>query len=113
MIQNLVVWQELEEERSALVERIEKEENLLAAPIGINPDPADRAQQYTFKQQRLAVLAQSRQQLEQVETALRRVEEGVYGLCVDCGEQIDPARLKALPYALLCVNCQEWREKMA
>jgi DnaK suppressor protein len=48
--------------------------------------------------------------LDQVEDALERFEAGAYGLCKQCGREIDPARLKALPYATLCLSCQQRRE---
>jgi len=49
--------------------------------------------------------------LAQVERALARFEDGTYGLCVDCGRPIDPARLEALPYAQLCLDCQSKQER--
>ncbi len=45
-----------------------------------------------------------------IEDALQRVEQGGYGLCEDCGEEIAPARLHAMPTAVLCVDCQGARE---
>jgi DnaK suppressor protein len=45
-----------------------------------------------------------------IENALQRVEQGGYGLCEDCGEEIAPARLHAMPTAVLCVDCQSARE---
>jgi DnaK suppressor protein len=39
--------------------------------------------------------------------ALRRIAVGRYGICVDCREPIGPARLAALPWAALCIRCQE------
>jgi len=45
--------------------------------------------------------------LEDVEQALQRIAAGTYGLCQRCGEEIDFARLKAIPYATLCMPCQK------
>jgi len=45
-----------------------------------------------------------------IEDALQRVEHGGYGLCEECGEEIAPARLHAIPTAVLCVDCQQARE---
>lgn len=45
--------------------------------------------------------------LNQVEQALQRMETGTYGLCDRCGDEIDFARLKALPHARLCMACQK------
>jgi len=49
--------------------------------------------------------------LKQVNAALRRFENGTYGLCVECNQPIDTARLKAIPYAELCMDCQRKRER--
>jgi RNA polymerase-binding transcription factor len=45
-------------------------------------------------------------ELREDEQALHRIERGTYGICVECGEQICPARLKALPSARRCYACQ-------
>ena len=46
-----------------------------------------------------------RSKLLQIEAALRRIEEGEYGYCQECGEDIAPARLEVDPSALLCIQC--------
>lgn len=46
------------------------------------------------------------QRLTQVQAALKRFDEGKYGLCAKCNTHINPERLKAIPYAALCVSCQ-------
>ena len=51
-------------------------------------------------------------ELEQVDSALRRLREGTYGLCLDCGEPIDERRLAALPATPLCTDCQALREHL-
>jgi RNA polymerase-binding transcription factor DksA len=48
--------------------------------------------------------------LDQVERALARMAAGTYGLCERCREQIDFARLKAIPHAALCMSCQRAAE---
>jgi len=48
--------------------------------------------------------------LSRIEAALRRIQDGEYGNCQDCGEPIDPARLEASPEAVFCVACQKQRE---
>lgn len=44
-------------------------------------------------------------ELKQIETALIRIENGDYGICISCEENISEARLKANPAALTCINC--------
>jgi DnaK suppressor protein len=48
---------------------------------------------------------------QQVDAALRRIEEDEYGECSACGEDIDPRRLDAHPEAPMCVGCQGLRER--
>jgi DnaK suppressor protein len=52
-----------------------------------------------------------RREIGQVDAALARVEAGEYGVCRDCELDIDPRRLHALPYALLCTDCAQRREQ--
>ncbi|WP_447971437.1 TraR/DksA family transcriptional regulator [Nitrospira sp. M1] len=48
----------------------------------------------------------------QIEEALVSLEEGTYGMCAECGEEVSEKRLQALPFARLCVACQTNRELM-
>ena len=48
--------------------------------------------------------------LEQVDEALERMDMGAYGICERCGEEIDFARLKAIPQATLCMSCRKLAE---
>ena len=45
--------------------------------------------------------------LQAIEGALRRIEEGTYGVCRDCGEPIAEARLTAIPWTRSCISCKE------
>mgnify|MGYP001816285278 CR=1 FL=1 len=51
-----------------------------------------------------------RQKLMQIETALRRIENGEYGYCQECGEEIAAARLQIDPTVLLCIGCAQANE---
>ena len=46
-----------------------------------------------------------------IDSALSRINNGRYGLCLDCGKMISRERLKAIPYALKCISCQSKSEK--
>ena len=52
------------------------------------------------------------ERLRNIEEALRRLEEGTYGYCEECGKPIGLKRLKVLPFTRYCVKCQERLEKM-
>ena len=53
----------------------------------------------------LSLMESEEGMLEQIEVALERIEEGVYGLCVECDGKILKARLQAIPYTPYCVKC--------
>jgi DnaK suppressor protein len=57
-----------------------------------------------------AVLQMKAETLEKVETALAHLDEGRYGYCYECGEEIPERRLRALPFAVRCTSCEEVRE---
>lgn len=50
--------------------------------------------------------------LQKIDEALRKLDEGTYGICEDCGEAISEQRLKILPFAIYCTDCQESREEI-
>jgi DnaK suppressor protein len=54
----------------------------------------------------LALSAQARAAVEDIDRALAKIDAGTYGTCEQCGQAIPKARLKALPYAQLCVSCK-------
>ena len=54
----------------------------------------------------LVLSAQARAAVEEIDRALHKIELGTYGICESCGQPIPKARLKALPYAALCVQCK-------
>lgn len=55
--------------------------------------------------------AQDAQLLKQIDSALDRIRLNKYGVCLSCGKEISEARLTALPYALMCINCATKEER--
>lgn len=49
----------------------------------------------------------TRTELLHVQQAIQRIEAGSYGICAKCGKAISPARLQAIPYSTLCINCAD------
>lgn len=47
-----------------------------------------------------------------IDDAIERLANGEYGICMDCGERISEARLKARPYAIFCIDCKSRHEEM-
>jgi DnaK suppressor protein len=105
------IRESLAQQRAALLKHIQGEEARLRSRVGANPDVFDLAQEYASRWQISALTAQARQHLEQIEAALRCLDEGTYGMCAECGEAIPLARLRVLPYACLCIRCQEQQER--
>lgn len=73
-------------------------------------DLADQASEGYRKEFLYSLSDSDRETLLQVEEALRRLDEGTYEECSSCGEKIPLARLKAIPWASLCIDCQERQE---
>src|SRR3954469_17213688 len=57
-----------------------------------------------------ALIQMKSETLNKIDAALRRLEEGSYGDCFECGDEISGARLRALPFAVRCKDCEEARE---
>ena len=57
-----------------------------------------------------ALIQMKAETLNKIDAALRRLDEGSYGDCFECGEEIAQARLRALPFAVRCKDCEEARE---
>jgi len=110
----------LEEERARLLAELEameehtpEVEDQVGMDIGggYDEDLADVASSTFEREKGLALESSVQQLLTQVDEALARIEEGTYGTCVRCGNPIDAARLKVLPYATLCIKCKEEEER--
>ena len=101
----------LESERKHLLEELEQLE-ANARPIEVRREGSpfgkreEEATESFELEKRLALEKQIKEHLAKVEHALRKFEEGTYGMCDNCGQPIDPARLEVLPQANLCMNCK-------
>lgn len=73
-------------------------------------DLADQASEAYRKEFLYSLSDSERDTLLRVEEALRRLDEGSYEECTSCGEKIPLARLRAIPWAALCIECQERQE---
>jgi len=73
--------------------------------------PADISTESDEREKMATLLSRETQLLKELDSALERVRLGAYGKCDQCGADISPARLEALPFATLCVKCQSESEK--
>lgn len=94
--------QELLSEADKTVEGMDEEENF--------PDPTDRASMESNRNSILRIRDRERKLIFKIEEALRRLDDGEYGVCEECGEKIAIARLKARPVTTLCIECKSDQE---
>ncbi len=99
----------LEHERQELLEDMEHLREDLRAMAEPSADEAD-ADGYE-REKTWALVQRLQYKLELIERALEAARQGTYGVCQDCGERIDPARLEILPEATLCLECQRKFER--
>ncbi|MGN0008510.1 MAG: RNA polymerase-binding protein DksA [Desulfovibrionaceae bacterium] len=74
-------------------------------------DPADRATAESDRAFTLRIRDRERRLIRKIQSALQRIEDGTYGVCEECGEDIGVARLKARPVTRLCINCKSKQEE--
>jgi len=94
----------LEEEREELQAKLEE----LGVGVGrLNYDSnfADSSQVTAERGEAEALTGKLQETLDEVKSALEKLESGTYGTCEDCGQPIDPVRLEAKPAAPYCINC--------
>lgn len=75
-------------------------------------DEQDVAESYQRSDVDLAVVQMKAETVARIDAALRRVEAGTYGRCVECEDPIAFERLRALPFALRCTSCEQSRERV-
>lgn len=103
---------ELEADRALQVSFLEEhgadpyDEAVRDLQIG-NDGFADSAQATEERSALLGKIEVARHRVQQIDAALERMEDGSYGRCISCGEQIAPARLEVRPLSVTCVACAE------
>jgi DnaK suppressor protein len=74
------------------------------------PDPTDRASLEADRNFLLRIRDRERKLIVKIQEALGRLDEGTYGKCEECGEDIGVERLKARPVTTLCIDCKSLQE---
>lgn len=98
----------LEDERAELMNSISHYEVVARTKKpGLGNHMADDGTEAFDQAASLALYRNEKDLLDKVERALARMDKGTYGICDRCGNEIDFARLKAIPYATLCIRCQQ------
>jgi DnaK suppressor protein len=78
--------------------------------VEVYADPADRATAESDRAFTLRLRDRERKLIRKIQEALERIEDGTYGVCEECGEDIGVARLKARPVTTLCIKCKAKQE---
>ena len=73
-------------------------------------DPGETSEVDIQEDIEFALIQMKAETLNKINEALARLEEGTYGYCFECGEEISERRLRALPFAVRCKDCEEERE---
>jgi len=74
-------------------------------------DPADRATAESDRAFTLRLRDRERKLIKKIQKAVDRIEDGEFGICQDCGDDISVQRLKARPMTTLCINCKSKQEE--
>lgn len=103
------IKEKLLRERELIVQKLNG--NDLSIDDSETPDPVDLAVRNYSKNVMLAVSENESRQLALIDEALQRVEHKEYGECQNCGKEVNPKRLTAIPWARYCIDCQELVER--
>ncbi len=100
------------------IEKIEKEVKMLSGETASEEKTsvysvhmADVSGEIYEREFSAGILSKEYETLSALRYALEKIERGAYGVCESCGEPIPKGRLKIMPAALLCVKCEEERQK--
>lgn len=98
-----------------LEELINGAEKAVSGMSGANeenyPDPTDRASHETDTNFLLRVKDRERKLISKIKEAIKRIDDGSYGLCELCGEEISEKRLEARPVTTCCIECKKEEEE--
>lgn len=95
--------QEMEKKKLELDDRVKRIKQDITS--GLDSDSQEQATQLENQEVLDALANEATSQIAQINKALRRMDEGEYGICPECGSEIDHRRLEARPYALRCIDC--------
>ena len=103
-------------ERNELLAKLNSEEDKFRTEAMVSSgrgDSSDLASDEGDYRKMEALNAMDAKKLKAIEGALKRINEGKYGYCLQCGKKIPEGRLRALPSAVLCVECKAENERLS
>lgn len=107
----------LEERRREIMDQVQGKIRDVRSEGANNPnqgvlDAAESSEADIQDEIEFALIQMKSETLNKIEEALHRLEEGTFGYCFECGEEISGRRLRALPFAVRCKDCEEARENV-
>ena len=105
----------LEERRREIMDQVQEKIRDVRSESPNSPtqgvlDAAESSEADIQDEIEFALIQMKAETLHKIEEALRRLEEGTFGSCFECGDEISERRLRALPFAVRCKDCEEARE---
>ena len=102
---------ELQDQLQSEAQAFSSSESEIASDIRSDENPAEAGTATFEREKHLSIANNVQDLLEKSTKALDKIGQGSYGLCEACGQPIAPERLKALPHALLCIECKKAEER--
>jgi DnaK suppressor protein len=102
----------LNEQMKELIGEAAKTVSDMTVTEGEFPDPTDRASWESDRNFLLRIRERERKLITKIGEALARIEEGAFGICERCGEEISEKRLEVRPVTTLCIKCKEEQENL-
>ena len=100
----------LEERRKEIHQKLKSLRETIPVEAGAVRDAEEQSVDDFVQEVDFALMQMKSETLARIDEAMQRLEDGTYGLCTECAGEIAEARLKALPFAALCRDCQEQEE---
>lgn len=100
----------LNAQRAQLMEDAGKTVTRMGGTAETFPDPTDRAAWESDASRDLRIRDRERKLIDKIDETLRRIDDGTFGECEECGEIISLGRLKARPVTTLCIACKAEQE---
>lgn len=111
--------QDLEFFKGLLVQQLDDLLNQAKKTVGVlmqdgtlSPDPLDRASEAMGRDFTLRIRDREYRLIQKIKTTLEKIQDGTFGICENCGEDISFARLKARPVTSYCIHCKSQMEAM-
>jgi RNA polymerase-binding protein DksA len=83
----------------------------MSGDVGVDDESADAGTATFEREKELSIEQNVRDLIQKIDRALKRIEDGTYGICEVCGKPIEKARIKALPYVDLCIKDAQARSR--